>query len=340
MSDNSFFCIITSIHEPTASVIRLSEKVGKYGGRLIIIGDRKSPGVYDLEGAHFYTIDEQVRTGLSLAEAIPKDHYARKNIGYLIAMGQGASCIYETDDDTCPVEDWKPRRFINPVRIAPDQKWINVYRYFSDEVLWPRGFPLGYIRRGDVSNVHDARPLPEKKGPVQQGLVNGSPDVDAVWRLVFNRKITFGKEPDIWLRRGTWCPFNSQNTWWWRAAFPLMYLPSYCSFRMTDIWRSLIAQRCLWDEGYGLLFFAADVVQDRNPHDLMNDFEAEIPGYLKNEELSHILDEMDLSSEHTMGGKLFSCYRKLVEEQFFPPEELMLVDAWIEDIGRMDLSGP
>ena len=27
--------------------------------------------------------------------------------------------------------------------------------------------------------------------PVQQGLVNGSPDVDAVWRLMFDREFNF-----------------------------------------------------------------------------------------------------------------------------------------------------
>ena len=38
----------------------------------------------------------------------------------------------------------------------------------------------------------------------------------------------------------------------------LMYLPSTCTFRMTDIWRSLIAQRCLWELGQGVVFHAAD----------------------------------------------------------------------------------
>ena len=52
----------------------------------------------------------------------------------------------------------------------------------------------------------------------------------------------------------TWCPFNSQNTAWWRDAVPLLYLPAYCSFRMTDIWRSFVAQRIAWENGWRLLF--------------------------------------------------------------------------------------
>jgi len=32
----------------------------------------------------------------------------------------------------------------------------------------------------------------------------------------------------------------------------LMYLPIKASFRMTDIYRSFVAQRCLWELGEGV----------------------------------------------------------------------------------------
>jgi len=104
---------------------------------------------------------------------------------------------------------------------------------------------------------------------------------------------------------------------------------------MTDIWRSFIAQRCLWDEGYGVLFFSADVIQERNYHNLMKDFEAEISGYSKNEKLCDILQELDLSLKRSMCDKLLYCYEILVENDFFPREELILVKSWIEDIDRI-----
>ena len=118
--------------------------------------------------------------------------------------------------------------------------------------------------------------------PVQQGLVNGSPDVDAVWRLMFDREFNFDQGPSVWLAPGAWCPFNSQSTWWFPKAFPLLYLPSFVSFRVTDIWRSFIAQRCLWEVGYGVAFHAPESIQQRNMHNLLRDFEDEVPGYLNN----------------------------------------------------------
>ena len=130
--------------------------------------------------------------------------------------------------------------------------------------------------------------------PIQQGLANNSPDVDAVWRLVLDEEFTFSEGPSVLLRPGAWCPFNSQTTWWWPEAYPLLYLPSYCSFRMTDIWRSFVAQRCLWETGNGVVFHGPEVFQERNLHSLSSDFEAEIPGYLGNASIAHTLEQLHL----------------------------------------------
>jgi hypothetical protein len=66
-----------------------------------------------------------------------------------------------------------------------------------------------------------------------------------------NRRVALGA--------GAWSPFNSQNTAWYPKAYPLLYLPSYCSFRMTDIWRSFVAQRIAWENGWAVLFKSPDV---------------------------------------------------------------------------------
>ena len=94
--------------------------------------------------------------------------------------------------------------------------------------------------------------------------------------------------PDVW------CPFNSQTTWWFPAACPLMYLPSFCTFRMTGIWRSFVAQRCLWAMGSALTFHQAEVIQQRNVHNLLKDFEDEVPGYLRNESICEIRENVKL----------------------------------------------
>jgi hypothetical protein len=172
--------------------------------------------------------------------------------------------------------------------------------------------------------------------PIQQGLANGSPDVDAIWRLVLGEAVEFEHKPSLWLPPGSWCPFNSQSTWWWPEAYPLMYLPSYCSFRMTDIWRSFIAQRCLWELGYGVVFHAPEVFQERNEHDLMRDFAEEVDGYLRNKEMAAVLADLALQSgEGHQAGNLRFCYEALIAKGFLPEVELTLLDAWLGDLEKL-----
>jgi hypothetical protein len=297
---------------------------------LVVVGDKKGPASFNLEGAVFLPLADQKNLGFKITSLLPTGHYARKNIGYLYAMAQGADCIYETDDDNAPNDCWQARNKQVEACKLKQNGWVNVYKYFTDKLIWPRGLPLDQIRN---DYVPDKLSVPELiVAPIQQGLADRSPDVDAVWRLILDREITFSQEPSVYLEPGAWCPFNSQNTWWWPETFTLMYLPSHCSFRMTDIWRSFIAQRCLWAMGYGIVFHAPDVYQDRNIHNLMRDFEAEVPGYLGNNSLVETLGGLDLASgaDNTMSN-LHRCYDGLVRKGFFPKEEMDLVEAWCSD---------
>ena len=171
------------------------------------------------------------------------------------------------------------------------------------------------------------------RAPIQQGLADRSPDVDAVWRLVLDEDFSFDVAESIFLPPGSWCPFNSQTTWWWPEAYPLLYLPSRCSFRMTDIWRSFVAQRCLWELGFGLVFHPPEVYQDRNEHSLLDDFRAEVPGYTQNAAIVLVLDKTELDSGvANVGRNLLRCYGALCKAGFFPAEELRLVEAWLLDL--------
>ncbi len=115
-----------------------------------------------------------------------------------------------------------------------------------------------------------------------------------------------------------------------------MYLPSFVSFRMTDIWRSFVAQRCLWELGYGVVFHAPEMFQDRNPHNLMRDFEQEIPGYLGNEGIRSVLEGLSLNTgAEEVGNNCHRCYQALVEAGFVPAEEMPLLDMWLSDLSRV-----
>jgi len=335
---DKLFCVITTIQPPTEAVRALAAKLGSDEPVLIVIGDKKGPASYELRGTEFFTLKRQLESRFDLARALPVGSYARKNIGYLEAIHLGAQCIYETDDDNTPLASWTARSQHIDVREVDQLGWVNVYRCFSEERIWPRGLPLDALGRSFATAPVLQGMTRNVRAPIQQGLANGSPDVDAIWRLVLDVPFDFNDGPSVLLPSGAWCPFNSQSTWWWPEAYPLLYLPSHCSFRMTDIWRGLIAQRCLWELGLGVVFHAAEVVQDRNEHDLMRDFSDEVPGYLNNRRIAEILEALPLEAGGgSIGANLVHCYQALVEAEMLPEKELRLLSAWLRDLAEARL---
>jgi len=324
--------VMTTIQEPTDSVRKFVNVIREQETKCIVIGDKKGPHDYPLENTDLYTLGQQLQLPYAVASQLPTGHYSRKNIGYLIAISEGASSIYETDDDNEPLDVWRPRDEWVEAEKTTFKGWVNIYDAFCNEPLWPRGFPLSKVNSNDNKFTFSGE-TNRYQAPIQQGLADGSPDVDAIWRLTMDRDIRFKGDQSIYLAPGSWCPFNSQSTWWWPDAYMLLYLPSYCTFRMTDIWRSFVAQRCLWEMGYGVVFHGAEVYQERNPHDLMKDFEHEIPGYLHNAEICEKLEALHLSSlPGKIGDNLYACYEMLVSEGLVGEQELVLLEAWIGDM--------
>jgi hypothetical protein len=329
------YIIVTSIAGPNNILQQLAQGCGEREYHFIVIGDQASPAEFHIDGCDFYGLKRQNQTKLKFAQLCPTKHYARKNIGYLLAIRNGASIVIETDDDNIPYRQfWDSRQRIQNVPVLENGGWVNVYRYFTDQNIWPRGFPLEQVQ--EQVPQYQSLNTTEIDCPVQQGLADDNPDVDAVYRLVLPLPQTFRKERRIALTNGSWCPFNSQNTTWWPDAFELLYLPSYCSFRMTDIWRSFIAQRIAWLNGWAILFHEPTMRQERNVHNLLRDFNDEIHGYLHNSEICEALDSLPLESGiEKIGDNLKVCYEKLVSMSLIGREELQLLDAWLEDIKQL-----
>ena len=326
--------VVTTIAGPNDVLRSLAEGALANQWPFYIIGDVASPPDFSLSGARFLSVQDQLATGLALAAECPLRHYARKNIGYLLAMGEGASVIVETDDDNRPSPAfWSQRTFSRTARLVQSGGWANVYAYFGDPPLWPRGFPLDCLR----AKTPDFESMPESPvySPIQQGLVDGDPDVDAIYRLTLPLPVRFRKSGSIAISSNTWCPFNSQNTTWASEAFTLLYLPAYCSFRMTDIWRSFVAQRIADANQWPILFHEATVHQERGEHDLMRDFQDEIPGYLHNRSICETLARLDIKSgQPRMRENLFLCYETLVAAGYLDQRELRLLGAWMEALPR------
>jgi hypothetical protein len=324
--------VITSIAEPTAGLQALAAAAQAHDFDFVLVGDEKSPARFELDGCDYYSLEQQQELQLDFAQICPVRHYARKNIGYLLAMLRGASMILETDDDTVAYDQfWRPRARTHTVKKVADRGWVNVYRYFSSANIWPRGLPLDEVRSPVAE--YASLPFDEVVCPIQQGLIDDDPDVDAIYRLLLELPVRFDPGPSIALTSGAWSPFNSQNTTWWPEAFPLMYLPAYCSFRMTDIWRSFVAQRLAWANDWGVLFQEPDASQSRNVHDLMEDFRAEVPGYLANRAICSALERLDIRpGVEQLAANMRLAYECLVDGGWIDERELDLLEAWLSDV--------
>src|SRR5258708_22027298 len=158
--------VVTSIAEPNAPLQALARGAGQRGYIFIVIGDEASPRDFSLDGCDFYGLQQQRELGLKLPGLCPTRHYARKNVGYLLAMRAGATLIIETDDDNTPYETfWNQRTRIQTVRAATEAGWLNVDRHFTDANIWPRGFPLNRINPpvrafGDLPAYNFDAPIP------------------------------------------------------------------------------------------------------------------------------------------------------------------------------------
>ena len=325
--------IVTSINPPTAAVRELASGSLLHGWDFILAGDSKSPQDFSLDGCHFLSLGDQRKSGFSLAAICPERSYTRKNLAYLHAMASGADVIVETDDDNHPLEEfWAPRASQITCRPVSQNRWVNAYSYFTEGFIYPPGLPLKHAR--------DTVPAPGAVEttfcPVQQGLADSDPDVDAVYRMLFPLPFHFTQDtPPVLLRSGAWCPFNSQNTTFLSAAFPLLYLPAECSFRMTDIWRSFVAQRILHTRGMGVLFHSPTVWQDRNDHDLQKDFTDELPGYTHNAEMRDALLSLPLEKSMSSTTMMELCYQELIRNEWIGKGEEKLLSAWLADLGAM-----
>jgi len=307
--------VITTINPPTLALFKYKDILLDLGWRIIVVGDRKTPPDFDLPGVDFLNIEKQQEICKEFADLVPFNHYARKNIGYLYAIREGAEAIAESDDDNIPYPDRYPNFLPTQaqVPVLQDEGCVNVYSYFTDQRIWPRGLPLDCINKAVNSEKISES---EVTCYIQQGLADLDPDVDAIYRLTTtNSDTVFEPEKSLALAPGCYCPINTQNTIFYREAFPLLLLPVAVNSRVTDIWKGYIAQRLLWDMGSQLVFLSPSVYQIRNAHNLLQDFQGEIDLYTKSHELVELLNAFKAKSVNPC-DLMLEMYAHLTSEVF------------------------
>ena len=236
--------IVTTINKPNRNIAKLSNGSKKNNWDFIVIGDKKTPKNFKLKYGSYLNTRQQIKTKLSFPKICMLNNYARKNIGYLLAIGKKAEIIVETDDDNCPKKNFfLKKKLIHNVSEIANKSWVNIYDLFQKKnLVWPRGLPLDEISSNKIKIKFKKK---NDKFYLQQGVCEKNPDVDAIYRLL-NKNINIKFKDNYKISIGkSLTPFNSQNTIWFKTIFPLLYLPVTCSMRCTDIWRSLIALKIL-----------------------------------------------------------------------------------------------
>lgn len=313
--------VITSINPPNLAIKKFA---GLKNFTLFVSGDLKSPKNWAHKNATFLTVADQDKKYSSLSQKIPRNHYARKNLAYVDAILTDATHLYETDDDNLPNQffpNFLPDSQQSLTSINA-QSAFNIYSLFTPDPVWPRGLPLPTIKQKMLSKrIRKIRPL------IQQSLADLDPDVDAIYRLTNGKQIRFAKNKKIALDKFTFCPFNSQNTFWHKDAYPLLYLPSTVDSRVTDIWRGYIAQRIVWEMNSQLIFLSPCVYQKRNIHDFHKDFKQELELYVRAGELVEALTNIRITG--TPAKMLTAVYEDLVKKKFFQKEELSILKEWL-----------
>ena len=325
------YIVITSIFNPTEPIISFSKMDDC---KVVVVGDKKTPHDWICQNVDFISVPEQENSNLNLAKVLPYNHYSRKMLGYLKAIQNGAEYIIDTDDDNFPKENWVFPDFDQTFEcITENIGFINIYQLYTKQKIWARGLPLNLINKNFELEKHLS--YKHCKIGIWQGLADEDPDVDAIYRLTSNTPCYFEEREPVVLGSGTISPYNSQNTISKKLFFPLLYLPTYVTFRFTDILRGLVAQPIMWLYGYQLGFTNATVVQKRNPHDYFKDFISEIPMYENCEKVVELVSN-SISSSESIETNLLLAYKSLLKENIVCDKEIITLEAWLKDINELN----
>jgi hypothetical protein len=210
----------------------------------------------------------------------------RRNVAILKACAMGCDTIITIDDDNflstpnyLGCHGHLTRHQEVDIVHSSDQ-WFNICDTLierNNRTFFPRGYPAA--PRAVECAPEQGFGRDTLRSVVNAGFWLGDPDIDAVTRLAAPIDVTGYRRDGVFgLARGTWAPFNSQNTALAREVIPAYFLSPRIG-RYDDIWASYIVQRVAETMGDAITFGLPLVTQERNPHDLFRDFELEKFGY-------------------------------------------------------------
>jgi hypothetical protein len=296
--------VVTSINDCTELLNGYLANFAKYGreAKIYVITDVKTPAILPPKGVIHRTLAEQFGFLQSIAfplEDIPLNSDNRRNVGYLMALADGAEMIVSIDDDNYADDEWD---FIgehsasmwkyNRARSSRGGWYNNCWTLQNTEKSFPRGFP--YFARKDQFFTEEI--IQKNEVRINAGMWLGDPDFDAMTWTQKPCTATAFKDSAV-LAFDTWCPINSQNTAVHRGLMPAYYFIRMVppSDRFGDIFQGYFALKVAKHMGWTARFGSPVVTHRRNSHVYLKDVQKEIEPILMLEELLPKLIEHKLT---------------------------------------------
>ena len=323
--------VTTTINTPKL-LVDYAKNFEKYAWKrsdvfFVVAGDRKTPPLgefcSDLYSKYGYKTDylglkEQDELGPGLKEYIPINTITRRNFAILKAYMDGAEMIVTIDDDNLvqPGEDYLKAHAVIGTKtrmkhVSSKSGWYDVCRTLSEadkKTFYHRGFPVDQRSEPQETAAEKATEV-----VVNAGLWLDAPDTDAMAWLNFGSLSVTGFDSTKYgsqfaLEKGTWCPFNSQNTGLSRKVIPSYFL-NPPQMRYDDIWASYVVRKISDHMGHSVSYGQPLVTQKRNPHNYVTDLRNETDGMDRTPELIRELRAMELT------GKTYTdCAYELTEK--------------------------
>lgn len=265
--------VSTSIDPPSDAYRKFAEVKG---WQFICVGDLKTPhqSYREFKNCTYLDPDDQKKLFPKLSESLGWYNIQRRNIGFAYAHKIGADLIASVDSDNEIINEWPGEILID--KEVECREWSNpdicfdpMYSAGTDKFSH-RGFPLELQENKHKSTFKAGKIKPN----VQAMWWQGQPDISAYDRLRDSQDYTFNSNVFPFFASNKFSPFNSQNTIVSKEVLPYWFMFPFIS-RYDDIFGSL------WVEANGFkpIYTAPNVIQDRNPHDTMEDFKQEFWGY-------------------------------------------------------------
>ena len=326
--------VVTTIFLPSDSVRKVAELDGWC---LVVVADKKSSLSYDLDNIIYLTVQDQqeLTRHYNFIGQIPWNHFGRKNVGYFYAMLHNAEYIFDLDDDNVlKQKDLSLPKSVMRI-LATNCSAFNIYLYMNASTYpsWPRGFPLGNIKQKCTCSL-ERRDVNREETVIFQSLADEDPDVDAIYRMTLPLPFYFKADIGLEIPPGVLVPYNAQASLHFRKSLWGTLLPVTVHGRVSDIWRSYFTQRIVWEIGGRIAFIPSLVNQFRNPHNYIQDFDAEMDLYLKTDALIKFLLSWKPQTT-TLPGLIEELWIAVYERDYINKEDVELVQTWLDALIRI-----